>query len=509
MSIGNTNPSTPSQKDSGFFKWIEIVGNKLPHPFMLFVYLCVIIIVVSALLSHWGLSVIHPGDGETVPVKSLLSTEGFHWAITNMITNFTEFPPLGLVLCMVLGIGLAEKVGLIQAVLRKMILNVPSSIVSFAIVFAGILGNLASDAAMIIIPPLGAMVFLALGRHPLAGLAAGMAGAGSGFTANFFIAGTDALLSGISTKVAQTINPNLTVTPLDNWYFMSASVLVLALLGTWITDKVVEPRLGAYRGDEKATLENLTAQENRALKVSGIVAVLFVGLVALTVVPEGALLRNPETGDILDSPFIKGIIPIILFFFIAVSVTYGLMLGKIKTQRDVPQLMGEAIKDMSSFIVLIFTAAQFIAYFEWTNMGLFLAVNGADLLMSLNMTGLPVLIAFILLTAVLNLFITSGSAQWALMAPVFIPMLMLMDYNPAFIQLAYRVADSSTNTITPMSPYMPMMLAYISKYQKNSGIGTVISLMMPYALLFLGIWIVMIIAWYLIGLPLGPGVPVR
>lgn len=496
--------STPQLEQKGILRWIEQVGNKLPHPFMLFIYLAVIVMILSALLA--GMSVTHPGNGETIVVKSLLTQEGISWILTSAISNFADFPPLGLVLIMVLGIGLAERVGLIEAVLRKMMISVPKALLSISIVFVGILGNFASDAAWVIIPPVGAMLFAAVGRHPLAGFAAAAAGVGSGFTANLFIAGTDALLSGISTEVAKTIDANAAVTPVDNWFFMAVSVFVLALIGAWITDKIIEPRLGIYEEENQASVVKLSDLENKALKWTGITALIYIVIIALLVVPEGSLLRDPETGGILNSPFLKGIIPIILLFFIAVSVTYGLKMGRIKSQADVPKLMGESIKDMSGFIVLVFVIAQFIAFFNWSNLGILLAVKGADFLKSMDLTGFPILLGFSLLTLVVSMFIASGSALWAVLAPVFIPMLMLLDFHPAFIQIAYRIADSATNTITPMNPYLPMMLAYYQRYKKDAGFGTILSTMLPYAIMFYIAWVVMMFIWYMFNLPIGPGI---
>ncbi|QHZ57119.1 AbgT family transporter [Brevibacillus sp. NSP2.1] len=506
MANGATNLKPQLEQQRGILKWIETVGNKLPHPFMLFVILCLALMVISAILSAMNLSVVHPGKGEAVAVKSLLSVEGIHWILTSMLKNFIEFPALGLVLAMTLGIGLAEKVGLLTSVLRKMMARVPKAIVSYAVVFVGVLGNLASDAAMVIIPPLGGLVFLAMGRHPIAGFAAGMAGVSSGFTANLFIAGTDALLSGISTEVARTIDPNAVVTPVDNWFFMSASVFFLAFAGGWITDKIIEPRLGTYQGDRNVQFDELTLQENKALRHAGIAALVFVVILALLVVPEGALLRDPKTGDFLTSPFLKGIIPFILLFFVTVSYVYGRAMGLMKTSKDMPHYMSEAIKDMSGFIVLAFTAAQFIAFFNWSNIGILMAVNGAEFMKSVGLTGLPVVIAFSLFTGICSLFITSGSALWAILAPVFMPMLMLLDYHPAFIQVAYRIADSATNTISPVNPYLPLILAFYQKYNKNAGMGTIFSTMMPYAIVFLVIWLIQMAIWYYAGLPVGPGV---
>lgn len=507
--IIDTQPVAAEFKHKGVLKWIETVGNKLPHPFMLFVYLCGIFIVISAVLAAMNVSVINPVSGENVAVKSLLSQEGVHWILTSMLTNFTSFPPLGLVLAMILGIGLAEKVGLIQAVLRAMVSNVPKALVSYAVVFIGILGNIASDAAIAIIPVMGAMIFLAVGRHPLAGFAAAIAGWGAGFTANIMIAGTDALISGITTTAVQAINPELVVTPVANWYFMSVSTFVLAILGGFITDKFVEPRLGAYTGNQKVSMESFTDIEKRALRVTGLTALAFIALLAILVVPENGFLRDPATGGILSSPLIKGVIPIILLFFVLTSVVYGKMVGVIKSSADIPNFMAEMMKSMSGFIVLVFIIAQFVAFFNWTNISVVMAVSGSDFLKDINLTGFSAILLFILFVTVMNLFITSGSAMWSMLAPVFIPMFMLLDYSPAFVQVAFRIADSSTNAITPMNAYLPLILAYYQQYKKDAGIGTYFSTMLPYAVSFLVVWIIQLFIWYSLGLPLGPGASIR
>ncbi len=504
-----------SREKKGFFtKFLDLVeraGNKLPHPFMLFVYLALGVIGLSGIIGLFNVSFEHPGSGETVEIQSMLSAEGVEYIISSMLGNFTGFAPLGLVLVMMFGIGLAQKVGLIETFMKKTILNAPKKLVTYAIIATGIMGNLASDAAFVIVPPLAAMVFYALGRHPLAGMAAGFAGVGAGFTANVIITGTDALLSGISTEVATSINSEALVTPVDNWFFMIFSVLMLMFVGAWVTEKIIEPRLGKYDpslGDGEVTkqqLEEITPEKNNGLRNAGIGGLVYLILVSFLIVPENAILRG-EGGEIVPSPFLTNIVPIILFFFIVVSVAYGLTVKAIKSTRDVPEYMADAMKDMSGYIVLIFAASQFIAYFEWTNLGAFIAVSGAETLTNLNFTGLPVIVGFILLTAVLNMFIFSGSAQWALMAPIFIPMFMILDYNPAFVQLAYRIADSSTNIITPLNPYVPMVLAFMKRYDKGAGFGTLFAIMLPYALIFLVIWIVIFIIWTLIGLPIGPGV---
>ncbi|MGR9048685.1 AbgT family transporter [Halobacillus faecis] len=497
-----------TKKAKGFSRMlngVEKVGNKLPDPFMLFVYLSVFTILGSWIISLFGVTTTQPGTGEEIAIKSLVSGEGLQYILTSMLENFTGFKPLGLVLAMMLGIGLANKVGLLETAIKSTILKAPKSLITYAVIFVGILGNLASDAAFVIVPPLAAMVFYTLGRHPLAGLAAGFAGVGSGFTANIIIAGTDALLSGISTEVMESLDSNIVVTPVDNWYFMIASVVVLSVTGALITEKIVEPRLGKYEGEGGTEMEESTKLEKRGFRNAVLAALGFIALLIVAIAVPGSALRNEE-GGIIPSPFLSGIVPIILLFFITIGVAYGVTVKKITSTRDISGYMGEAMKEMSGFIVLIFAAAQFIAYFDWTNIGTWIAVSGANFLGSINMTGLPVVIGFVFLTAIMNMFIFSGSAQWALEAPIFLKMFYLLDYHPAFIQAAYRIADSSTNIITPMNPYIIIVLAFMKEYDKKAGLGTLIALMLPYALIFLSVWIVLLLAFALLGIPFGPGV---
>ncbi|MFG6119884.1 AbgT family transporter [Thalassobacillus sp. B23F22_16] len=493
---------------SRFLNVIERAGNRLPDPFMLFVYLALFVILLSWFISLFDVSFQQPGSEELITIKSLVSAEGLQYILTSMLDNFVGFKPLGLVLAMMLGIGLADKIGLLETAIKSTILKAPPALVTYAVIFVGILGNLASDAAFVIVPPLAAMVFYTVGRHPLAGLAAGFAGVGAGFTANIIIAGTDALLSGISTEVMQNLDSNIVVTPVDNWYFMMVSVVVLSITGALITEKIVEPRLGKYEGKGGEALKASTSLEKRGLRNAAIVALAYVALILLVIFLPNSPLRNEE-GGIIPSPFLDGIIPIILFWFVAVGVTYGKTVGKLESSRDISKYMGEAMKDMSGFIVLIFAAAQFIAYFDWTNLGTWIAVSGANFLESIGLTGIAVIIGFVLLTAVMNLFIFSGSAQWALEAPIFVKMFYFLDYHPAFIQAAYRIADSSTNIITPMNPYIIIVLAFMKEYDKKAGLGTLIALMLPYSIIFLSVWIVLLLIFAFLGIPFGPGIGIH
>lgn len=496
-----------SKRNKGFLAWVERVGNKIPHPFILFLWLIAFVAVISLIASYSGLKVINPTDGEEVIAKNILSGEGINFALTNAVKNFTGFAPLGLVLTMTLGIGLAEQVGLMSAFMRKTILGASPKIITVAIMLIGINGNIASDAAIVVIPALSAMIFHSLGRHPLAGLALGYAATTAGFSANFFIAGTDALLAGLTNEASKIVGaPEIPLTA--NWYFMIASTVVLAIVGALINDKIVEPRLGKYHGKKEVVREEITPAENKALRAALIGLVIFVAVIVIAAFPQTSFLRNPETGSLLNkSPLLSGIIPLLLLLFLSIAIPYGKSIGVIKNSGDIPKLMTIAIKDMAPFIVLAFIIGQFIAYFNWSNLGLILAVSGANLLKSTGFTGVPLFVSFILLCALVNLFIGSGSAKWALLAPIFVPMMSLLNYHPSFTQMLYRIGDSTTNVISPLFPYFPIILGMMYEYEseENTGVGTLLSLMIPYSMIMLAAWTVLALIWYFLGWPLGVG----
>lgn len=489
-----------------FLDWVERVGNKLPHPFFLFVYLTIAIMLLSAILSMLGISAINPGSGEEVMVKNLLTREGVEWMLVNALKNFTGFAPLGLVLSMQMGIGLAEQAGLLSAFMRKTMYGAPLWAISLAVMFVGINGNIASDASIVIIPTLAASIYLSLGKNPLVGLMAGYAAACAGFSANLIIAGTDALLAGITQEAVKIIDPSIQVNPSINWYFMFASTFIFTFVGAWVTEKIIAPRLGEYKGKIKVTEnQDLTPIENLALKNTGKAALVFLAILAVAVLPKNAILRNAKTGGLIPSPFLNGIIPILMLFFITIGAAYGKTVGTIKTAGDIPKLMAEAVKTMSGYIVLVFIIGQFVAYFNWTNIGVIIAVKGAEFLQTVGFTGLPLIIGIILLSTIVNIFIGSGSAKWSILAPIFVPMLMLLGYSPAMTQVIYRIGDSSTNPITPLFPYFPIALGLAQYYDEDAGMGTLMSLMLPYALIFLIVWILQLIVWMVLDLPLGPG----
>lgn len=503
-------------KKAGFFQkfldMIEKTGNRLPHPVTLFAALAVLVAVLSAVISFFGIRVQHPGNpDEMIEVENLLSGEGIHWIITTMTDNFIGFAPLGVVLITMLGIGVAEGSGLISAMLRGFVMSVPKRLITFGLVFAGVMSSVASDAGYVVLPPLGAVLFAALGRHPLAGLAAAFAGVSGGFSANLLLSGTDALLGELTIMSAAIINPEYAegMNIAMNYYFIAVSVFVLTFVGAWVTEKIVEPRLGEYKGEYRETVEKLKPIEKKGL-IWAILSIVAAGaLVSLLVLLPGAPLRGDE-GDmpIIKSPFMKSLVPIIAFLFFVPGYVYGRITKEIRDDKDVAAMMSATMAAMGMFIVLSFTASQFVAFFSHSNMGLVLGVYGANFLDSISLKGIPLLILFILIAAFINLFIGSASAKWAMMAPVFVPIMMQLGYSPELTQMAYRVADSSTNIISPLMTYFAIIIAFAQKYDKKMGIGTLVSVMFPYSMFFLLFWTITLIVWMLLGIDLGPGSPI-
>ncbi|WP_134705838.1 p-aminobenzoyl-glutamate transporter [Rahnella sp. CJA17(1/100)] len=494
------------QSPGGFLQWVERVGNKIPNPFLLFVYLIAVLMVASAVISWLNITAVNPTNGEVIHVKNLLSVDGIQWILPNVIKNFSGFTPLGSILALVIGAGLAERVGLLQSLMYKMASKVNARYASYMVIFIAFFSHISSDAALVVMPPLGALIFLAVGRHPVAGLLAAIAGVGCGFTANLLIVTTDVLLSGLSTEAAKAINPAVQVSVIDNWYFMAASVILLTIVGAILTDKFVEPRLPVYHGERNEEMKKLTPEQNRGLMASGIAALVFIALVALLVVPEASPLRNPKTGGIIPSPFIQGIVPLIILFFFVISVPYGMVTKQIRSASDVPDLLVDPMKSMAGFIVMVFPLSQFVAFFNWSNMGKFMAIGLTDVLENLGMTGIPAFLGLIFLSALLCMFIASGSAIWSILAPIFVPMFMLLGFHPAFAQIVFRVADSSVIPLAPMSPFVPLFLGFLQRYNKEAKLGTYYSLVLPYPIVFFVVWLLMLVGWYLLGLPIGPGV---
>lgn len=503
-------PEQKTAASSGLLKWIELLGNKLPHPFWMFVWISVFIVGLSAVAALMGLSAVDPGTGTEVAARNLLSGYGLRRFLEEMVTNFAYFAPFGLVLVMLMGVSVAEKGGLLPIALRTMAFAVPRKVVLPVIFIIGACGNIGSDAGVVIVPPIAALIFMQMGLHPIAGLIAGYAGATAGFTANFFIAGTDVLLAGISTDVATRIDPTMEVSATANWYFMIVSTLLLGLGGAFVASRFTIPACRNLAIGEEGikAFENkpeLTALERKGLIYAGWSALAVVLVVMALLVPEGAPLRNQETGGIVPSPFLRGLVPILFFFFAIPGYVYGKITGSIQKPDDLLKLMEAGMKDLSGYIVLMLVVAQFINFFSWSRLDTILAINGAHFLEASGLTGPVMFTLFMIIVAFLNIFIGSGSAKWAIFAPIFIPMLAQLGYNPAFVQLMYRVGDSITNAVSPLYIYFPLLIGWVRKYDKNAGIGTILSLLIPYSVVLFVMWVVLLFVWYWLGLPIGVG----
>jgi aminobenzoyl-glutamate transport protein len=491
-----------------FLTALERVGNALPHPAILFASFAVAIIVLSWLLAKLGVSAVNPEDGSVVEPINLVSRHGLHWILENTIRNYTSFAPLGTVLVAMLGIGVAEKSGLIGTALKQLVHAAPRRLLTFVIVLAGVMSNMASDVGYVLLVPLGAMIFLSVGRHPIAGLAAAFAGVSGGFSANLLLGTVDPLLAGISQEAARIIDPEYSVTPACNYYFMVVSTFLIAAVGTWVTEKVVIPRLGAYEGEVESgeqEMSALTRAEKRGLLAALAVSLVLLAIALIGLVPANGFLRHAESGSVLHSPFMHGIVVFIFLGGLLAGIAHGFTAGTFRSNADIIAGMKEAMESLGLFMVLVFFAAQFIAYFKYSNLGLILAINGAEVLSASGLGPIPLMLSFTLLVGFINLCIGSASAQWALMAPVFVPMFMLLGYTPELVQGVFRIGDSATNVVSPMMSFFALIVAFVQRYDAKAGIGTVIASMLPYSVAFMLGWMALLVIWLLLGLPLGPG----
>lgn len=489
-----------------FLNVIENVCNKLPSPPFIFMFLFALVGVLSFIVSATGASVINPSSGDVVQAQNFFSVAGLQWFLKNMVTNFTGFAPLGLVITMTLGIGLCEESGLVMSLLRAGLSDVPPAMVPYLIAFIGTIGNIASDTANVIVPPVAGILFMAAGKNPIVGMICGYAGANAGFTANVMIAGTDSLLQGITNTAILSLIPDgsFQVDVTCNWFFMIASTFLCTAVIGGVTQFVVEPRFGKYTGSANEKIEKNTPEQSKGLRAAGIYALIYC-VILLALFFTGPLAG--ENGAFIGSPFLSGLIPILFLLFAGAGIACGLASGTFKGTAGITKAMNKQMAGMASFVSFTFFAGQFQALFNWTKLGTMLAVVGADALESLGLVGIPMFVLFILLTTCINLFMSSGSAKWAILAPIFVPMFMLLGYHPGFTQLLYRLGDSPTNAITPVSAYIWMVLEVArTKYDKDLQLGTMISGLIPIALILEVLWIVFMIIWYIAGLPIGPGV---
>ena len=499
---------------------VERAGNKLPDPFILFLLLFGIVAVASTAMAWGNVSVTVPGSDEATRIRGLFTAEGMSWLTTTLGENYLGFPPLATVLPILLAVGVAEKSGLLAAMIRRAFGAAPRWALPYAVGLVGVAGSIMADAAFVVIPPLAALVFKAAGRHPVAGLLGGFAAAGAGYSTSMLVTSLDALFAGITTAVTGSLpNPGSPVNPVSNYFFNVASSAVLILAAGFLIDKVLEPRLvrqsvprsqtedpddGAPAGGE-ALDPNLSALERRGLRWSLGIGIVVAGIIAAAALVPNSPWRNEGGGFLPASPLLSSIVFIVFVMFVIPGLVYGRITGTMPHARDIPRVMGQSIKEMSGFLVLAFVLGQFIALFNWSGIGNWIAVAGASGLESIGLTGYPAILAFIVLASLLNLFIISGSAMWTLMAAVFVPMFALLGYEPAFVQAAFRVGDSATQVLTPLNPYMIVLLTMLRRYEPSAGLGTVISRMLPFTVVFWVAWVAVLTVFYVFDLPLGPG----
>ncbi len=558
---------------------IERVGNKLPDPAALFFILLLVVWVLSAVLSTMTFAEIDPRSGKAIIINSQLTGTALATFLSTMVTTFTGFHPLGIVLVALLGVGVAEHTGFINAALKWLLSFTSSAVLTPMLILIGVISNIAADAGYILVIPLGAVIFYSAGRHPLSGIAAAFAGVSGGFSANFIPSSLDPLISGLTQSAAQIIDPTRTVNPLSNWFFMAASCLIITAVGWYVTDKIIEPRLKKVPvdGDKSAMpkMEDLTALEKRGLAAGMIALILGLVILAGVSIPAESPMRSPVSyritaksvenlkangvpEDVLakvkamgsqeifgdaaletalkakigeeatktysaafiehaeksppqltasSAPLMSGIVPLIFLLFIIPGIVYGYASKSVKTHRDIIEGMSKSMSTMGYYIVLAFFAALFIAAFSQSNIGALLALKGANFLAALELPGQVTIIGIIFLTGFVNLFVGSASAKWALLAPIFVPMLMQLGISPELSQAAYRIGDSTTNILTPLMPYFPLVVVFAQKYVKNAGIGTIVSLMLPFSIAFLITWIIFLLIYWALGIPLGLQAP--
>lgn len=517
-----------------FLNFVEVAGNKLPHPVAMFFGFFVITIIFSFILSKMGVSVsyseISKSTGQvvqkTTTVQNLLTNEGIRGIFTSAVKNFTGHAALGSIVVAMLGVGLADGTGLLSTLIKKLVLSTPRGLVSAIVVFAGVMSNIASDAGYVVLIPLGAVIFLSFGRHPLAGIAAAFAGVSGGFSANLLIGTTDPLLGGISTSAAQIVLPGYSVDATANYFFMFVSTFLITIVGAWLTDKVIEPRLKEYKGpkleiDEKT---ELTKEEKKGIRVAFVSIVIFIVLILLMILPENAIFkltpkeveafvaanhRQPGTMELLKPFFSQSIVFVLMLAFFIPGLSYGITAGTVKSHKDVIKALVKAMSSCGQVFVIIFISAQFVYVFTKSNIGIVIAVKLANVLKNMGVTGIAAAVGLIFLTAFVNLFIGGASSKWLMLSPVFIPMFVELGLSPEYTQLAYRIGDSTTNIISPLMSYFPIIVGFAAKYaerEEDMGMGTIIAMMLPYSMLFLVSWTGLFIVWTLLGLPIGPGV---
>jgi aminobenzoyl-glutamate transport protein len=513
--IESTAPKTAMQR---FLDGVEKVGNMVPHPVVIFLILIGIVIVLSAVLSIFGAAVTferinadtHKVETATTAIRSLLNVEGIRFIYSSLIPNFMSFTAVGLMIVAMIGAGVAEESGLVTALIRKLVIVSPHWALTYILSFVGILASIAADAGYLVLIPLAGIAYLAVGRHPLAGLALGFAAVAGAFTVNMLIKPLDAVLVEFTNDAAHLVDPNRSIGLASNVWFSIASVLFLTVIIAFISDRMIEPRLGKY--DRKLAAEGtvteqgatLSEQESRGLRFAGLGLLGLIAVFLVLTVPSWAPLRNPTTGELIgNSPFMNGLIALIMLMFLTTGWAYGIGAGTLRTLTEVIAAIEKSIKNLGGTIFLFFVLSQFVAYFTYTNMGTVMALSLSGVLQSANIGALPLLLGFIVVVAIIDLLLTGAIAKWAIFAPVFVPLLMKLGVEPEAVLAAYRVGDSPMNAITPLNAYFALVVGFAQKYDKTAGVGTIVSLMLPYVVWMFVLWTALFAAWKWLGLPWG------
>ena len=517
--------SSPPQKKTAMDRLlgtIESVGNKLPEPFTLFLILFLITAVISTVMAYFGAEVAVPGEDESVKIKGFFTGEGLAWFTTTLGQNYLGFPPLVTVLPIMLAVGVSERSGMLSALIRKLFGSANLSVLPYAVGIIGVTGSIMADAAFVVIPPLAAMVFKAAGRHPVAGLLGGFAAVGAGYSTALVPTSLDALFAGITNAVMETL-PSMDATevnPVSNYYFNIAASIILGLACGFIIDRILEPLMHKLdvpqemvEGDDGMNRDadgneisvELTKPERRGLMWAGVATLIVTAIILFAVLIPDSPWRNEEGGFLPKSPLLQSIVFIVFTYFMVLGIVYGKVAGTVKNIKDVVDMMTKAMGDMLGFLVLAFILGQFISLFSWSGIGTFSAVKGAEMLEAAGITGFAAILAFIILASCLNLLVISGSAMWTLMAAVFVPMFALIGFEPAFTQAAFRVGDSATQIITPLNPYIIVILTLLRRYEPNAGLGTLMSRLIVFVVPFWVSWAALLFIWYIFDLPLGPG----
>lgn len=520
-------PPPATKRRRSLLDWVEVIGNALPDPATLFLIGAVIVMIISAIASVRGWeSTLTNAEGEAVmraTATNLLSAEGLRWFAENVIKIFVEFRPLGLVLVAAIGISVAEKSGMIAAALKTALLFTPRSLLTPATFFVGVMSSMAVDAGYIVLPPLAMAMYKAVGRSPLVGLAAVFAGVAAGFNANLLITGLDPLLAGLTEEAARIMDKEYSVNAGCNWWFMIASTLVITLVGWAVTHWFVEPRMtkrsaaegGPGEGGDGESMDltpNVT--EIFGLKVATVAMLATLGaIIACILIPGAPLYDAPGTlGPGKMRPYatwIGVIVPLLVLLFFIPGLAYGVAVKSIRNDRDVVRMMTEYMAGLGNYVVLAFFAAIFVKFFEHSGLGRMLAIEGGEYLKGLGLPTWALIVGLVALVAFINMFIGSMSAKWAMLATVFVPMLMQVGISPELTQAAYRIGDSVTNSVSPLNPYLVVVLMFMQQYVRKAGIGTLVSLMLPYSIAFFVVWTLMLVVWILVGAPLGLDAPLH